>query len=121
MPDVQSAKLLVTQSDGDAIEFKVAYVVQFNREELGHTFTESFSLFERDETSDDDQIATGLARGDFVADTQFPFRVARTLTAALRESDVKAASTADPAAHERREDVPRRASARPSWRSRQPS
>jgi hypothetical protein len=89
MPIVEAAQLFVTQSGEDAIEFKVVYGVRFSDAEIGHTFTESFTLHERDTTSADDVIATDLARAEFVADAQSPFTpVARTLTARLSERRV---------------------------------
>jgi hypothetical protein len=85
MANIQSAKLSVTQSAGDAIEFRVVYSVRFAPEELGHTFNEAFNLFERDTTSRDDVIASGLAPASFRPDTT---TVSRTLSASLSEARV---------------------------------
>jgi hypothetical protein len=85
MANVLTAKLFVTQSDADTIEFRVVYSAEFTPEELGHTFNEFFNLFERDTTSADDVIASGLASANFAPDTT---RVTRTLTATLSEGRV---------------------------------
>jgi hypothetical protein len=85
MANIKTAKLSVTQSDADTIEFRVVYSAEFAPEELGHTFNEFFNLFERDSTSADDVIASGLASTNFEPDTT---TVTRTLTARLSERRV---------------------------------
>jgi hypothetical protein len=85
MANVLTAKLFVTQSGADSIEFRVVYSAEFEPEELGHTFNEFFNLFERDTTSADDVIASGLASANFVPDGE---RLTRTLTARLSERRV---------------------------------
>lgn len=88
MANIGTAELLVTRSGGDSIQFRVDYAATFNKDELGHPWTESFSLFERDTTSDNDVLARGLARAEFVPDVSSPLSVTRTLTATLREREV---------------------------------
>jgi hypothetical protein len=85
MASIRTAKLSVTQSDADTIEFRVLYSATFAPEELGHTFNEFFNLFERDTTSADDPIAGGLAPASFAPDTT---TVTRTLTARVSERRV---------------------------------